>query len=73
MSTFLNNLNGILWGTPTLILLFAAGLIFSIKTQFFQLRKLGYILKNTLGKVFKKEENTCLLYTSDAADEEFAV
>lgn len=58
MSTFLNTLNGILWGTPTLVLLFAAGLLFSVKTQFFQIRKLGYILKNTLGKVFKKEENT---------------
>lgn len=58
MNEFLNNLNGILWGTPTMVLLFTAGLLFSVKTKFFQIRKLGYILKNTLGKVFKKEENT---------------
>lgn len=58
MENFLNTLNGILWGTPTMILLFAVGLLFSIKTKFFQIRKLGHILKNTAGKIFEKGKNT---------------
>lgn len=61
MVTILNTLNDILWGPPTMILLFIVGLLFSIKTGFFQVRKLGYILSQTLGQIFKKinrSENT---------------
>ncbi len=48
-------LNGIVWGPPMLILLVGTGLFLSIKTGFFSIRKLGYILKNTLLKMFSKE------------------
>lgn len=54
MVTILNTLNDILWGPPTMLLLFIVGLLFSIKTGFFQIRKLGYILSQTLGQIFKK-------------------
>lgn len=47
---------GILWGPPTMILIFGVGLLFSIKTRFFQIRKLGYILDNTLFAIFRKND-----------------
>ena len=42
------------WGPVMLILLVGVGLYFTIRTRFVQFRKLGYALKNTVGKVFKK-------------------
>lgn len=57
MANFLIWLGNTLWGPPTMVLIFIIGLLFSIKTNFFQVRKIGYILKNTLFKIFKKEEN----------------
>lgn len=48
-------LNGIVWGPPILILLVGTGLFLSVKTGFFSITKLGYILKNTLLKMFSKE------------------
>ncbi len=48
-------INGIVWGPPMLVLIVGAGLFLSSKTGFFSLRKLGYILKNTLLKMFAKE------------------
>ncbi|WP_286846261.1 MULTISPECIES: alanine/glycine:cation symporter family protein [unclassified Aminobacterium] len=54
---FCNWFAGVLWGWPMMILIFACGLIFSIRTGFFQITHLGYILNNTLGKVFRKETN----------------
>ena len=42
-----------LWGAPVLILLACVGILFTVRTRFFQFRKFGYIMKNTLGKMFK--------------------
>ncbi|HHY41721.1 MAG TPA: sodium:alanine symporter family protein [Thermoanaerobacterales bacterium] len=58
MGEFLVWLGGVLWGPPMIVLIFITGLIFSIKTRFFQVRKLGYILQNTLFKIFKKDKYT---------------
>lgn len=54
MEQILNSISSFLWGAPVLILLAAVGLLFGIKTKFFQCRKFGYILKNTAGEMFKK-------------------
>lgn len=54
MEQFLNTINGILWGPPTMILLFVVGLYFSIQTGFFQIRKIRFILNQTFGQIFKK-------------------
>ncbi len=54
MEQFLTSFASFLWGAPVLILLFVVGLIYAIKTRFFQFRKFGYILKNTAGEMFKK-------------------
>ncbi|QAT48683.1 sodium:alanine symporter family protein [Caproiciproducens sp. NJN-50] len=49
-------LNGIVWGIPTLILLIGTGLYLSIRTGFIQFRKFGYIMRNTFGRIFQKQE-----------------
>jgi AGCS family alanine or glycine:cation symporter len=55
ISNFLTQVDSILWGAPVLILLFAVGLLYSIKTKFFQFRKFGHIMKNTIGEIFSKK------------------
>ena len=37
-----------------MILLIAAGIFLTVRTGFFQFRKFGYVIKNTLGKLFNK-------------------
>ena len=37
-----------------LVLLIAAGLFLSVKTGFFQFRRFGYVMKNTVGSLFNK-------------------
>lgn len=49
-------INGIVWGPPILILIVGTGLFVSLKTGFFSIRKLGYVLRNTLLKMFSKEQ-----------------
>ncbi|MGM0602135.1 MAG: alanine/glycine:cation symporter family protein [Bacillota bacterium] len=46
---------GQLWGIPMMVLLIGTGLYLTFLTKFFQFRKIGYILKNTFGKIFEKE------------------
>jgi AGCS family alanine or glycine:cation symporter len=44
-----------LWGWPLILFLVFVAFILSLKIQFMQITKLGYILKNTFGKMFEKE------------------
>ena len=47
-------INGIVWGPAMLLLLVGTGIYLTIRTKFFSITKLGYILKNTLMKIFDK-------------------
>ena len=47
-------LNNFIWGVPAMVCIIGVGLYLSCRTGFIQLRKLGYALKSTLGKVFSK-------------------
>ena len=49
-------LNDLIWGVPAMVCIIGVGLYLSCCTGFIQLRKLGYALKNTLGKVFQKSD-----------------
>ena len=49
-------LNNIVWGIPALFLLMGAGIILTVGLKGFQFRKFGYAMKNTVGKMFKKQE-----------------
>lgn len=49
-------INGIVWGPILLVLIVGTGLYMSVNTGFFSITKLGYILKNTLLKMFSKDK-----------------
>lgn len=49
-------INNFVWGPPILVLIVGTGLFLSVITGFFSLTKLGYTLKNTLLKMFSKEQ-----------------
>ena len=49
-------INGFVWGPPMLILLVGTGIYLTLRTNFFSITKLGYIMKNTLLKMFEKPE-----------------
>ena len=46
-----------MWGPPLLILLFGAGLYFTIRFGGLQIRYIGYIFGQTFGKMFKKNDD----------------
>ncbi|MBQ7801661.1 MAG: sodium:alanine symporter family protein [Oscillospiraceae bacterium] len=48
-------LNGIAWGPWMLILLVGTGIYLSIRVGFIQFGKFGYVMKSTIGKLFKKQ------------------
>lgn len=57
---FLSAVNSVLWGKWMISLLLLSGVYLSFKTNFLQIRRFGYMLKNTLFRLFKTEkENTC--------------
>lgn len=55
---YVEKINGVLndfaWGPVMLILLVGTGIYLSFRTGFIQVRRFGYIIKNTLGSLFKK-------------------
>ncbi len=57
---FITNLNQavnqFIWGVPAMICILGVGLYLSIGTRFLQIRKFGYAIKTTLGRMFKKKE-----------------
>ncbi len=48
--------NSFAWGPIMLILLVGTGIYLSIRTGFLQVRKFGYIMKNTFGSLFRKSD-----------------
>ena len=49
-------LNGIAWGPWMLVLLVGTGVYLSARVGFIQFGKFGYVMKNTIGKVFSKQD-----------------
>ncbi|MBE5793522.1 MAG: sodium:alanine symporter family protein [Clostridiales bacterium] len=49
-------LNDFIWGVPAMVCILGVGLYLAIRTGFMPLRKFGYAMKNTMGRLFKKEE-----------------
>jgi AGCS family alanine or glycine:cation symporter len=48
-------LNSIAWGPWMLILLVGTGIFLTTRVGFLQLKKFGYAMKNTIGKIFTKQ------------------
>ena len=51
-----STINGFIWGVPAMIALMGVGIYLSIKTGFLQIRKFTYIMKTTVGRIFKKRD-----------------
>ena len=49
-------LNDFVWGIPAIVCILGVGLYLAIRTRCVQFRKLGYAIKSTLGRLFKKDE-----------------
>ena len=47
-------LNGFIWGVPAMTCIIGVGLYLSIRSGFVQLRKFGYSMKCTIGRIFDK-------------------
>ncbi len=52
-----STVNSFVWGPPMLFLLVGTGVYLTIGTNFFSILKLGYVLKNTLLKIFSKDQS----------------
>ena len=48
--------NNFIWGVPAMVCIIGVGLYLSLRTGFVQIRKFGYALKCTIGRMFKKKE-----------------
>ena len=56
LQAFERALNGYVWGGPMIVLLMGTGLLLTILTGFIQFRRLGFALREVLGKVFSGAE-----------------
>ena len=52
-----DTLNAFIWGVPAIVCILGVGLYMTVGTKFIQIRKFGYAMKQTLGKVFSKKES----------------
>ena len=66
-----NAVNGVVWGPAGLALLFGTGLIMSVRTGFFQFRKMGYWLRHTIGAIFTNKDVTAHTSKEDMAVSQF--
>ena len=51
-----NALNSFIWGVPAMVCIIGVGLYLAVRTGFIQIRKFGYALKTTVGRMFRKRE-----------------
>lgn len=49
-------LNDFIWGVPAMVCIIGVGLYLSVRTNFLQIRKFGYSMKCTIGRIFEKKE-----------------
>ena len=56
IETIVSKLNDLAWGPWMLLLLVGTGVYLSVRVGFIQFSKFGYAMRNTLGKIFSKQE-----------------
>ena len=56
IKTINDALNGFIWGVPAMTCIIGVGLYLAIRTGCIQLRKFGYAMKSTVGRMFKKKD-----------------
>lgn len=57
LETLLKEISALVWGPWTICALVGLGAYLTIGTKFLQIRKIGFIFKETFGKIFVKEED----------------
>ncbi len=58
LSQINDKLNALVSGIPMIVLILGTGILFSVKTKFFQITKIGHILKITVLSLLKKDINS---------------
>ena len=56
VETINSAINSFAWGPIMLALLVGTGIYITIRIRFLQVRRFGYIMKNTIGSLFKKQD-----------------
>lgn len=56
IETVNNAVNNFIWGVPAMVCIIGVGLYLTLRTHFIQVRKFGYSMKETLGRLFTKSE-----------------
>lgn len=56
IETVNNAVNNFVWGVPAMICIVGVGLYLSVLTRFIQIRKFGFAIKTTIGRMFHKKE-----------------
>ncbi len=56
ISRFIDKINEIIWGTPTILLLIGCGIFMTVLLRFFQVTKIKLWLDNTLFAIFKQKD-----------------
>ena len=49
-------LNDFIWGVPAMVCIIGVGLYLALRTRFIQVRKFGYSLKNTIGRILERQD-----------------
>ncbi len=49
--------NGIVWGVPVLLLILGTGVFFTIRLNFIQFRNIGFLVRETIVKAFRKKDD----------------
>ena len=50
-----DQINGVVWGVPALVLLIGTGIIMTVLSKFFQFRRFGHMWKKTIGGLFSNK------------------
>ncbi len=50
--------NNFIWGVPAMACIIGVGLLLSIRTGFLQVRRFPYVMKTTIGRMFRKKESS---------------
>ena len=48
--------NNFVWGVPAMVCIIGVGLLLSVRTGFLQIRKFPYVIKTTIGRMFRKKD-----------------
>ena len=48
--------NGFVWGLPAMVCIVGAGLLLAVRTRCIQFRRFGYAIRETIGKLFRRNE-----------------